>query len=134
MPTDPLAPPIARALDVRRDLLELAGPTLSGSEVADLLAMTPEQVEQRRGARRLLAVEVEGGWRYPSFQFHGSRLLPGLEELFAAMEGYDPWSVLDILLAEDPAFDGRSLLAILRAGNRDSFARVLRQIGGDGFT
>lgn len=133
MPSNPLASAIAPGVKTRQALLTLAGPMLPDTEVASLLGMSPPDVERNRAAGRLLAVEVEGEWRFPAFQVHGPSLLPGMEELLVAVKGYDPWTVLDILLAPDSAFGGRSLLEILRAGDRDAFEHVLRQIGGDGY-
>ncbi|WP_134679442.1 hypothetical protein [Paracoccus ravus] len=60
-------------------------------------------------------------------------MLPGLELVLMAYEEYDPWVILDILLAPDSALGGRTLLEAIQEGDERAIARHIAQARGDGF-
>ena len=130
---DALAPAAARALEQRNALLAGAGEMMSGPQVAALLGISRPAVDKRRTAGRLLALRIGSDWHYPAFQFHGNEPLPGLHDVLANMDGYDPWTVLDELLARDTAMGNRSLLDVLREMDVDALDLWKRRISGDGF-
>ncbi|PTX52302.1 hypothetical protein IQ03_01092 [Gemmobacter caeni] len=132
--TSPLAGAILRCHGHREALLRRAGPLLSGAEVARLLGLDAAGVEALRAAHGLLAVKIETGCAYPASQFLGAEVLPGLAVLLQAHAGMDPWVVLDLLLAPDPAMNGRSPLQALREGDAEGLRRHIAQAGGDGFS
>jgi hypothetical protein len=133
MKIDPLAPAIARSLEHRKILLGLAGPMMSSTQVADLLGLSRQAVDKRRAASRLLALRMGSDWQYPAFQFEDGSVLPDLDRVIASQAGADPWVVLDILLAQDSALGGRSLLDALRQHDGQAVARALSQTQADGF-
>lgn len=132
-PAEPLSGAIGRSEGHRKLLLEKAGPLLSVSETARRLEVEEARVDVLRDAARLLALPLEEGWAYPAFQFQGGAVLPGFEALLRAHEEKDPWVVLDILLAPDPALDGRAPAEVLRDGDEVALRRHVSQSYGDGF-
>ena len=133
MQIDPLAPAVARSLEHRKILLGLAGPMMSSTQVADLLVLSRQAVDKRRTASRLLALRMGSDWQYPAFQFVDGSVLPDLDRVIASQEGVDAWVVLDMLLAQDSALGGRSLLDALRQRDSQAVARALSQTQADGF-
>jgi hypothetical protein len=133
MKIDPLAPAVARSLEHRKSLLRLAGPMMSSTQVADLLGLSRQAVDKRRAALRLLALRIGSDWQYPAFQFVDGTVLPDLDRVIASQEGVDAWVVLDMLLAQDSALGGRSLLDALRQRDGQAVARALSQTLADGF-
>lgn len=131
------ARPLSGAIDRSREhlklLLDRAGPVLSGTETARLLGVDKARVDRLRAERRLLAIPLGEGWAYPAFQFQGGAVLPGLEGLLQAHEGKESWAVLDLLLAPDPALDGRAPVQALRDGDATGLRRHVSQSNGDGF-
>jgi hypothetical protein len=123
---DPLAAAIARGAEARIRLSEDAGGLLSAEQVASLLGITRAAVDKRRSVGKALAVRVRGDWHYPACQFRDGDVLPGIPEVLAGMSDTSGWSVLDFLLAEDDALDGRAPLAWLRAGRPEPVLRLLR--------
>ena len=133
MQIDPLAPAVARSLEHRKVLLGLAGPMMSSTQVAELLGLSRQAVDKRRAASRLFAFRMGSDWQYPAFQFDHGTVLPDLERVIASQEGADAWVVLDILLANDSALGGRSLLDALRQRDGQAVERALSQFVVDGF-
>ena len=133
MKIDPLAPAVARSLEHRKILLGLAGPMMSSTQVADLLGLSRQAVDKRRAASRLLALRIGSDWQYPAFQFEDGAVLPDLDRVIASQDGADAWVVLDMLLAQDSALGGRSLLDALRQSDGQAVARALSQTQADGF-
>lgn len=73
---------LAAYLDVRR---ELVADSLSTTEVARRLAISPAAVTKRRTAGRLVAFRFRGDWRYPSWQFADGALVAGVVEAWQAL-------------------------------------------------
>lgn len=130
---DPMASVLARSVQHREILFERAKPTLSAEDAAGVLGISRQAVDKRRAGQKLLALRVQGDWRYPEFQFTKNGVVPGFEDLLAAYDGQDPWVILDALTAKDSAFDGRSLIEVLRAGDTERVDRALRQMTSDGY-
>lgn len=132
---DPLVPAIARGVEHRRTLREMAGGLLSASETAALLGISRQAVDKRRRADALLAVREGSDWKYPACQFDvpAGAIVRGIPDVVAALAGQGAWTVLDFLLAEDDALGGRAPLAALRAGDLAAVLRLARADAGDGF-
>jgi hypothetical protein len=132
--TAPLSGAVLRSEEHRELLLDRAGPALPVREAAALLGTDSAGVEALRVTRRLLAIPLGEGWTYPASQFRDGAALPGLARLLQAHAGKDPWVILDILLAPDPALNGRTPIQALRDGDEQALSRHIAQAGGDGFT
>ena len=117
------APELGRATPWTRELLRgarfkteivgAAGGLLSTGEVAELLGISPQAVQQRRTRGTLLALPTaQGDWGYPALQFDDAhRVRPGVRAVLAANAEIDPWERLAILTEPvDPAGAGTEIL------------------------
>ncbi|ANT55001.1 helix-turn-helix domain-containing protein [Mesorhizobium amorphae] len=133
MELDPLVPALARNVEHRKFLIERAGGTLSAEDAGRLLGISRQAVDKRRRAGSLLAVREGSDWRYPGCQFDETDVVGGIAEVVRAYASAGPWMALDFLLGPDSVLAGRTPLAALRAGDRDSVLRILRSEATDGF-
>ncbi len=134
---DPLVEALARGAEVRRSLLAESGGAHTAAQVATLLGVTRQAVEDRRRRGRLLAVTDErGGWHYPAVQFDPATggVLPELEAALGALRVDDGWMRLDALLAPAVAPDGTPARVIdrLRDGDAAERTRLLAALGAWG--
>jgi hypothetical protein len=131
---DPLAPMLARNVEHRQKLLQLAGGALSAEEAGHTLGITRQAVDKRRRANTLLAVREGSDWRYPACQFHQGEVLPGIADVVQGFATAGPWAALDFLLASDTVLEGSTPLQVLESGDRDRVIRLVRSNQGDGFS
>ena len=117
-----LARATVRGLEVRQQLAEAEGGSLSSEETARLLRISKTAVLKRLDAGRLLAWREERlqAARFPHWQFdaHG-QVLPGLEEVLAILnqdERLDAWGKILFFLQEKTSLADRRPLDLLRAG------------------
>ncbi len=82
---DPLAPMLARNVEHRQKLLQLAEARCLLREAGRTLGITRQAVDKRRRANTLLAVREGSDWRYPACQFHQGEILPGIAERRAGL-------------------------------------------------
>lgn len=115
---DPFAAARARGGQMRRELLESDGGTLSAEELGRLLGITRQAVDKRRKLGRLLAVEEGSTWRYPAWQVHDGATLPHLEEVLARMAVPSPLMRVQFFVRGVDALGGRRPLDLLRRGQR----------------
>lgn len=113
-----------RGLEVRQQLVEAEGGSLSSEETARLLQISKTAVLKRLAAGRLLAWQEERlqAKRFPRWQFdaHG-QVLNGLEEVLAILnadERLDAWGKMLFFLQEKPSLGGRRPLDLLREGKQ----------------
>jgi hypothetical protein len=71
--------PVSRFVATYASLLATS---LTSADVAEVLGVDASPVRQRLGTKTLYGVKTEVGWRAPRFQFHGDRLVPGVERVF----------------------------------------------------
>ncbi len=117
-----LARATVRGLEVRQQLAEAEGGSLSSEETARLLRISKTAVLKRLDAGRLLAWREERlqAARFPHWQFdaHG-HVLPGLEEVLAILnqdERLDAWAKVLFFLQEKTSLADRRPLDLLREG------------------
>ena len=120
--TNQLARATVRGLEVRQQLAEAEGGSLSSEETARLLRISKTAVLKRLDAGRLLAWREERlqAARFPHWQFdaHG-QVLPGLEEVLAILnqdERLDAWGKILFFLQEKTSLADRRPLDLLREG------------------
>jgi hypothetical protein len=132
---DPLVAALARGALIKRELLARAGDTLSGQQMAEMLGVSRQSVDQRRQKQRLLGLRQGEDWAYPAFQLANGDVLPGLPETLKAVNDSCGWVALEFLLTPHPHLGDVSPIAVLARGGGVSaeFARLLRQHEGDGF-
>lgn len=119
---DKLARAHVRGLEVRQQLAEAEGGSLSSEETARLLQISKTAVLKRLDAGRLLAWREERlqAARFPRWQFdeHG-HVLAGLPEALTILnqdERLDAWGKILFFLQEKTNLEGRRPLDLLRAG------------------
>lgn len=131
---DPLAATRLRGLESKERLLAAEGGVLPAEHVARLLGMTRQGVDKRRKTGRLIGLSRgRRGYAYPLWQFHpAGGTLPGLEEVLAALAGYDPWIQASFMLSGDARLQGETPLAELRRGRLAAVLRSARAYGEQG--
>ncbi len=119
---DKLARAAVRGLEIRQQLAEAEGGSLSSEEVARLLQISKTAVLKRLEAGRLLAWREERlqAARFPCWQFneHG-QVVAGLEEVLTILnqdERLDAWGKLLFFLQQKSSLGDRRPLDLLRAG------------------
>jgi hypothetical protein len=120
---DPLEPFRQKGEAIKPKLLAYQGqPPIGSSEVAQLLEMSSEEVRRQRQHKKLIAVTLPGkrGYFFPLWQFQGKAVLPGLAEVFAALEFKDDWTPILFLCSGDRRLDGDTPLARLQAGDLEA--------------
>jgi hypothetical protein len=76
-----------------------------------------QAVYKRFRAGRLLAVDSgRHGQAFPAWQLVPGGILPGLEEVLAALADFDPWMRLAFFLEANAATGGKTPLEALRRG------------------
>lgn len=136
---DPEAAAIARAAVMKQEILD-STPTFSTGEVARILGLSAEGVRKRRLASRLLALPVGSDFRYPTWQFSkpadakpgGGAVLAGLEDVLAAIEVESPWVRFDLLTTPIANANGRSVLDLLRSGEKEAAIEAVASYGEHG--
>lgn len=131
--THPLAASLMRGVERRRQLLAMEDGTASGQELADALGISRQAVDKRRRAGDLLAVPTgSGDWRYPWWQLKEGKVLPGFEEVMAALGQLSPWSRMDFFLSPDERLSGRRPLDALRKGEKGEVDFVIQSARAEG--
>lgn len=115
-----VSPDEIRAVDAKRWLLEAEGGVCSGEDLARELRLSRTTVDNRRKANKLIALDTgRHGFAYPVWQAHEGRVLPGLEDVLAALEDYGPWAQAGYLLSANSWLGGETPLAELQRGHID---------------
>jgi len=132
-PEDPLAEARLRGIEARKRLLEAEGGTLSAQKAASLLNVSRQAAYKRYRAGRLLAVDCgRHGFAFPAWQFVPGGVLPGLEDVLAALADFDPWMKLAFFLEANAATSGKTPLEALRRGKLKDALRAARLHGEQG--
>lgn len=82
-----------------------------------LMGISRQAIHDKVQKDQMMAVPGPGGVRrYPAFQFHNGRVLPGLDKVLAALPSRDPWFRLHWLVNPDDRLSGKTPADLLRAG------------------
>jgi hypothetical protein len=127
---DPWAEFLAKGAVMKQELLREAGGAYTTGQVADLLGISRQAVQQRARRGTVLALEAGAAERYyPAIQFDTTGTVAGLEEVLAAFTVADPWTRLSVLLDTDESLGGKRVIDALRAGKLEQVLRVVRSFG-----
>jgi hypothetical protein len=130
---EPLAPAFLRGIEARNQLLNENGGTLTAEDVAGVLGISRQAVEKRRSSGNLLGLTTgRHGYRYPTWQFTQSGVIPGLEEVLRALAPYDPWMQAAFFLGSNPRLKGKSPLETLKAGQLSIVLKAAEAYGEHG--
>jgi hypothetical protein len=128
--TDPLAAAKARGEQAKRDILASQGDLIDASEVAARLGCDLAEVEARRRRGLLIALpDVHGKRGFPSWQFAGDSLLPGLEEVLGNIGVRSPWSQAAFFFSGDIRLDWQTPLEMLLRGEIEAVRRAAAAYG-----
>lgn len=130
---DEWAEELLRGAEIKQELLADAGGAYSTGQVAKLLGVTPQAVQQRRLRGRLLSVPLANGeWGYPACQFTAAGAPSALPRILEAFSTRDPWVQLSILLSDEPLLGGRLVDLVATGQNLDDIERIARSYGEQG--
>jgi hypothetical protein len=115
-------------------LLAKGGSLLTLDEVATLLNRDTEAIDDRRELGKLLAVEWNGEYQYPAWQFQDGKLLTGLDRVLVALKENDatPWTKIIFMTTEHGELDGFSPLDCLKKGDESITKEVVMQARREG--
>ena len=107
-----------RSIGVEEDLRQSEGGGLSDAEFAKRLGVkSRETVRNYREKGLIFAWEKDSrNWRYPAWQVHEGRLLPGLAEVLGILnrQKRSPFALANYFLSESEPLDDRRPLDLLR--------------------
>jgi hypothetical protein len=131
---DEWAEELLRGAQIKQELITEAGGTYSTGEVARLLGVSPQAVQQRRARGRLLAVPLGNGeWGFPVCQFTPRGVPDALPGMLASFGSDDPWVRLSVMLSREPALGGERLIDLVADGRRvDEVEGITRSYGTQG--
>lgn len=102
------------------------GPALSQADAARLLGVSVQAVSKNRGLLRIR--NRDGRVVYPVLQFDGRRVLPGLAEVLALLDGpLLPLTVASWLMTAASSLADRTPVEALRDGELDAVRRLAQQ-------
>jgi hypothetical protein len=92
---------------------------LTLEQVADDLNEDKRIIEYQRKLGELVAVDVNGEYHYPAWQFQNGKLLTGLDRVLAALEenGLSPEGKVIFLTAKNRALDDKTAIECLQNGD-----------------
>lgn len=115
--SDPLIEPHIRGALSKRWLLEEEGGAVNGEELANLLSITRQAVDARRNSGKLLALTMGNRkYLYPLWQIREGEVLPGLDQVLAALDELGPWPKAQFMLEQNKWLDWETPLNRLRDG------------------
>lgn len=130
---NPLAAAMLRGQLAKRSLLQAGGGTLSSAEVARLLGVSRQTVNNRRIRGRLIGVPSgRGDYEYPAWQFGDGAVLPGLERVLLALRDHHPWTQISYMLNPDSRLGDDVPLDVLRRGRVDDVVAAASMYGEHG--
>lgn len=135
MEEGPLVRARLRGVRARRELLGAEGGTVSSGQAAELLGITPQAVDKRRRAGKLLALPVGRAYLYPVWQFDErgrGGVLGGLEEVLGSFGVEDAWMRASFFLRENGRLDDKRPLDALRDGEIKGVERAACAYGEHG--
>lgn len=101
------------------EVTEILASSLVYAEVAQLMGVNASTVTRAAAAGRLYAVVIDGQRRFPSWQFHDGKQLPGLAEVGRAIpEGLSPNTVAAVMTTPDEWLNDTSPVQWLAGGGR----------------
>jgi hypothetical protein len=128
---DPLLKAKLKGVEHKQELLNYQGKkALTSSEVAAVLGITRQAVDNRRKTKILLGLSLgRRGYRYPAWQFNNGSILTGWLEVLKNMEHLDDWSKLIFMLTGDIRLDNKTPLECLHQGETDRVILAVRAYG-----
>lgn len=125
-----------KALEMKEEMLERAGGTISVNQVSDILDIGRQGVNKRRKSEKLIGLDVGGhGYQYPLCQFDENRggTVERLEEVLEHLDPLDsPWMALQFLVRSNPRLDEKRPIDLLRDGDVEPIITAAKAHGKHG--
>lgn len=131
----PLVRARLRGVRQRRELLGAEGGAVSSGQTAELLGITPQAVDKRRRAGKLLALPVGRAYLYPVWQFDErgrGGVVAGLEEVLDSFGVEEAWMKASFFLRQNGRLGDKRPLDALRDGEIEAVERAARAYGEHG--
>jgi len=131
----PLVRARLRGVRARRELLGAEGGAVSSGQAAELLGITPQAVDKRRRAGKLLALPVGRAYLYPVWQFDErgrGGVVSGLEEVLRSFGVEEAWMKASFFLRQNGRLGDKRPLDALRDGEIEAVERAARAYGEHG--
>lgn len=109
--------------------LKQLGGTGRASQIADILDVSRQTVNNRQKAGKLLAIKMGEEYRFPLFQFDGGKIIDGLEEVLTLLGNFSDVTKISFLTGMH-FFDNENINVIdaLKKYGRDSeYMDVIRK-------
>lgn len=117
---------LERTVAFKQRMMKAAGEALTAEVVRKLLGhKTVQAVYKAARERRLLMLEDGGLKLFPSFQFDGNSVQPGVSKLLAAAPHLNGWAILQFLVGGEPGADGKRRIDLLN-GSPEEIDRLIR--------
>lgn len=115
---DPLAKAKLRGLQLKQQLIEAEGGCVSSDEIAQMLGVTRQAINQRRQRGRLIGLSRgKGKYVYPLWQFTDTgKTLAGLEAVLEQLSEVDSWMQVTFFLNPNLRLENKTPLEVLRMG------------------
>lgn len=128
---DPLLEAKLKGVQHKQELLNYQGKkALTSSEVATLLGISRQAVDNRRKNNSLLGLSLGNrGYRYPAWQFTNGNILTGWTEVLSNMKHLDDWSKLIFMLAGDIRLENKTPLECLKVAQINEVISAARAYG-----
>lgn len=121
---------VVAAEDEAAEQARLAAESISAKEAAHLMGRSLSSVSRGASEKRLAAFRLNGGVRYPRWQFHDGAPLPGLAKVVATVSpSWRPRRLLAVMTAPAESLDGLTPVQWLtEAGDPGQVVQLLEDL------
>ena len=114
--SDPLALAKLRGLKLKQQLIEAEGGCCNSQEIAQMLGVSRQAINQRRQRGKLIGLpRGKGKYLYPLWQFTDTgKTLRGLETVLERLQKFDPWMQITFFLNPNIRLENKTPLEMLR--------------------
>jgi hypothetical protein len=127
-----IAAALAAGAQYKEELLTRAGGAYSAEQLAQLLGISRQAVNEGRKTHLYFAVPSGQSYVYPKLQLTSRGPLPGLRDFLDGFSLPDAWMKLSVLVEPSERLGGRSPLEALREGDVEAAVLVAATYGGHG--
>jgi hypothetical protein len=127
-----IAAALAAGARYKEELLQRAGGAYTGEQLAELLGISRQAVNDGRKTNLYFGVPTGQGYAYPKLQVGKDGVLKGLRAFLDAFTLPDPWMKLVILIEPSERLGARAPLDAIRQGDVDAAIVVAATYGDHG--
>ena len=130
---DPLAKAKLRGLKLKQQLIEAEGGCASSEEIAEILGISRQAINQRRQRGKLIGLSRgKGKYVYPLWQFTDTgKTLAGLEAVLEKLLEVDPWTQVTFFLNPNLRLENKTPLEVLRRGKVEPVVKSAAAFAND---